>query len=174
MNTVYEIQCLISSWRITILGAFFLPNLRLFCNEICMSSCNRGTVFVMYTVYEFTVTWLQPPSIISVMITLGWFSWNSFLFFFNAVYNKPRMVYGTLWADTGAVHIRNMLHALLTLVWNKTGIFWPGCSHFSSDYYISSFLPELSGMCWSSPTEPCSFTESPINTFVIEVGRSRC
>lgn len=66
-----------------------------------------------------------------------------------------------------------MLLALLTLVSNKTGILWPGCSHFSPAYYISSFLRELAGMCWSSPTEPCSHSESPIKTFVIEVGRSR-
>lgn len=66
-----------------------------------------------------------------------------------------------------------MLLALLTLVSNKTGILWPGCSHFSPAYYISPFLRELAGMCWSSPTEPCSHSESPIKTFVIEVGRSR-
>lgn len=163
---------MISSWRIMILGAFRLPNLRLFCNEICMSTCDSSQRYTLCYVHSVWVHLdLAEATVHDICHD---YSGLVFLdYFFYVVYNKPRVIYGTLWADTGAVHIRNMLLALLTLVSNKTGILWPGCSHFSPAYYISSFLRELAGMCWSSPTEPCSHSESPIKTFVIEVGRSR-
>lgn len=124
MHIVYEIWSLIYSWKIMILGIFFLPSLRFFCKGICISAltAHKCTFLGMHTVQGFTLTWVQPPSVITVMITLGWFSWNSFFSKRSTV--RWRVVYGTLWPDSEAAHHRNMVLTLLILPWDKTGIFW--------------------------------------------------